>query len=545
VIAADQLIDLVPVEPASMKDRTVIQWDKYDVDDLQFVKVDLLGLGMLTCIRKSFDLVASVGGPALTLATVPAEDPAVYDQFCRADTLGVFQIESRAQMSMLPRLRPRCFYDLVIEVAIVRPGPIQGGMVHPYLRRRLGEEEVTYAHPALEPILARTLGVPLFQEQVMAIAVAVGGFTPGEADQLRRAMGAWRKRGSLHAMGRRLVEGMTARGIAADYAEAIFAQILGFGEYGFPESHAASFALLVYVSGWLKRHHPAAFAAALLNSQPMGFYSPRAILADAQRHGVEVRPLSVHASSWDNTLEGSVERPALRVGLRMVAGLSSEEADALVAARARAPFRSLADLALRSRLGRGSLQRLAAARAFEDLGADRRQAAWQIQGLWTELPLFAGMERQEPRTTLPVESAEQRLQADYRATGFSVDAHPVGLMRELLDRLGCLSAAALQRRGDRDRVRLAGLVSSRQRPETAAGVVFMTLEDETGLTNLVLWPKVWAEHRRLAREATLLGCDGRLQRQEGALSVLVERLWPIPSEGPSLGTLEVRSRDFR
>jgi len=556
VIAADQLVDLVPIEPASMADRTVIQWDKYDVDALRFVKVDVLALGMLTAIRKAFELVEGFGGPRYELATVPAEDPAVYDMFCRADTVGVFQIESRAQMSMLPRLKPRCFYDLVIEVAIVRPGPIQGGMVHPYLRRRSGEEPVSYAHDALVPILERTLGVPLFQEQVMAMAVAVGGFSAGKADRLRRAMGAWRKRGNLHEMGAELVKGMVERGIERSYAEAVFAQILGFGEYGFPESHAASFALLVYVSGWLKCHHPAAFAGALINSQPMGFYSARALVADAQRHGVEVRPVCIRASAYDCTLEPTgTGAPALRLGLRLLQGFGEADGAAVVAAREAGAFRSLADIAHRTQLSRRKLQVLAEAGAFDAVARGRRPAAWSLQGLWTDLPLFATLEPTEPTPALPELTVVERLQADYRAVGLSVDLHPVQLIREPLHALGCLRLSELVRRRPGDRVRIAGLVSSRQRPGTASGVVFMTFEDETAMANLVVWPSVWARYQRMARHRSLLGCDGTLQRQDDAISVLVERFWEVPEPPPSLspegleaaatlGDLPVRSHDF-
>ncbi|MEZ4319468.1 MAG: error-prone DNA polymerase [Myxococcota bacterium] len=528
VIADGQLIDLVPVEPATMEGRTVIQWDKYDVDALRFVKVDILGLGMLTCIRKAFELVQRFCGQVWSLATVPAEDPAVYDMFCRADTVGVFQIESRAQMSMLPRLKPRTFYDLVVEVAIVRPGPIQGGMVHPYLRRRTGEEPVTYPHPLLEPILERTLGVPLFQEQVMAMAAAVGGFSAGEADQLRRAMGAWRKRGNLDELGRRLVAGMVEQGIEPDYAEKIYAQILGFGEYGFPESHSASFAMLVYVSGWLKCHQPAAFAAALINSQPMGFYSARAIVADAQRHGIEVRPVCALESDYDCTLEARSDgEPALRLGLRLVQGFGEEHGAAVEAARADGPFASLPDFARRTALDRGRLQALAEANAFRALGPDRRQAAWVLQGLWTELPLLAGLSRNEPAPRLPESGRVDHLKADYRTVGLSVDLHPMALARPLLPE-GVVSLGALADTPSDTRVRVAGLVSSRQRPGTASGVVFMTLEDESAMTNLVVWPKIWERYRRLARHASLLGCDGMLQRQGDAISVVVLHFWECP-----------------
>ena len=561
VIAADDLRELVPIEPATMVGRTVIQWDKYDIDILNFVKVDVLALGILTAIRKAFQAIETFDGSHWELATIPAEDPLVYDMFCEADTVGVFQIESRAQMSMLPRLKPRCFYDLVIEVSIVRPGPIQGGMVHPYLRRRSGDEPVSYAHPALEPILERTLGVPLFQEQVMAMAVAVGGFTAGEADELRRAMGAWRKRGNLMELGQRLVRGMVARGIAPDYADAVLAQILGFGEYGFPESHAASFALLVYVSGWLKCHHPAAFTAALINAQPMGFYSPHTLLADAQRHGVRVLPICVVISAWDCTLEPDpikADRPAIRLGLRMVRGLGAEAGKALVAARALRPFRDLVDCALRCGLDRGLLQALAESGALSIWEPDRRQAAWKLQGVWSGLPLFAGVARREPVAPLPVADAVEQLHADYHATGVSIDGHPIALVRPwLLQRRAIpISGLAALRAGSR--VRLGGLVVVRQRPPTASGVVFLTLEDETGLVNLIVWPDVWDRYRRIARTAVLLGIDGILQRSGGtgggrpqrgeAIDVVVKGMWPVPpaqsTRDPHLAPVEPPSRDF-
>ncbi|TNE85782.1 MAG: DNA polymerase III subunit alpha [Deltaproteobacteria bacterium] len=556
-ITETPLIELVPVEAASMEARTVIQWDKDDIDVLRFVKVDVLGLGMLTAIRKCFELVSETYGLRYDLASVPKEDPAVYDMFCRADTVGVFQIESRAQMSMLPRLRPRCFYDLVIEVAIVRPGPIQGGMVHPFLRRRNGEEPVVYPHPDVEPILARTMGVPLFQEQVMAMAVAVGGFSPGEADALRRAMGAWRKTGDLGPIGRRLVDRMIARGIAPDYAEQIFEQIKGFGEYGFPESHSASFALLVYVSGWLKCHWPEAFAAALINSQPMGFYSPRSLVGDAQRHHVEVRPVCVARSAWDCTLECDgvalktaagpphleprPERAAMRLGLRLVRGFGDADGEAVLQAREERPFRDLADFAGRTLLDRGKLQALADADAFACFGVSRREAAWILQGLWTDAPLFAGQYRVEPETRLPREDRLAAIRADYRAVGLSVDKHPIDVFRGALDARGVRLSAELQAVTHGTRVRVAGLVANRQRPGTANGVVFMTLEDETGMINLVVWPKVWDRYRRIARRAAVIGVDGTLQRDGDAVSVLVSAFWLLQADP----VVSARSRDFR
>jgi error-prone DNA polymerase len=556
VLSDTPLIDLVPVEPATMPGRTVCQWDKYAIEALGFIKVDVLALGMLTAIRKSFQLLEEHDGVTLALHTVPPEVPAVYDMFSRADTVGIFQIESRAQQSMLPRLRPACFYDLVVEVAIVRPGPIQGGMVHPYLRRRSGEEPVVYPHPDVEPILSRTLGVPIFQEQVMAMAMAVGGFSAGEADKLRRAMGAWRRRGTLDGLGQKLVDGMAARGMDPAFADAVLQQIKGFGEYGFPESHAASFALLVYVSGWIKAFYPEHFAAALVNSQPMGFYPPRTLLGDAGRHAVRQRPACVMASEWDCTLEPDPEgaevrdgfgrtrrQHAIRLGLRLVDGLGRADAEALLAARARAPFKSLPDLARRSGLHKGALQALADANAFAALEPDRRQAAWTLQGLWTDLPLFAHLGRAEPRAPLPEETPLEALAADYRSVGLSLADHPAAAARRLLAGRGLQlpTLADLATRRSDSRVRVVGLVGSRQRPSTAKGVTFISLEDETGLANLVVWPKTWEAWRKLFQTARILGVDGTLQRQDGAWSVLVGRPWLV-EDAPEI---HAPTRDFR
>ncbi len=544
VIAEQDVVELVPVEPATMPGRTVIQWDKYGVEALGFVKVDLLALGMLTAIRKAFDLIEGFSGERFTLYNLPAEDPAVYRMFQAADTIGVFQIESRAQQSMLPRLKPACFYDLVIEVAIVRPGPIQGGMVHPYLRRRMGEEPVTYAHPSLEPILERTLGVPLFQEQVMQMAVAVGGFTAGEADALRRAMGAWRKRGTLGPLAGKLVEGMKARGIPEAYAEAILQQIKGFGEYGFPESHAASFALLVYASGWLKCHHPAAFCAALINAQPMGFYAPRTLVADAQRHGVEVRPVDILASQWDCTLEpGSGGAPALRLGIRLIRGLSREQVDRVLRAREERPFRDLIDLAHRSGADRTTLEKLAESGAFRALEADPRRAVWTLQGMWTDLPLFAAVSRAEPELAVDALDPMTALQGAYRTVGLSVADHAAAAVRRRLELRGVQSTLLgdLGDLPDGQKVRLVGLVSSRQRPGTAKGVVFLGLEDETALVNVVVWPSRWIQHRPVIMGASILAVEGVLQRQGGALSVVLEEVWRPDDEG----TWPSQARNFR
>ncbi|MCB9780747.1 MAG: error-prone DNA polymerase [Alphaproteobacteria bacterium] len=553
-ISDGPLVDLCPVEPATKEGRTVIQWDKDDIDVVGFVKVDFLALGMLTAIRKAFDFLRLHHGRDLDLATVPSEDPSVYDMICKADTVGVFQIESRAQMSMLPRLKPRCWYDLVIEVSVVRPGPIQGGMVHPYLRRRNGEEPVEYAHPKLEPILARTLGVPIFQEQVMAMAVAVGGFTPGQADQLRRAMGAWRKRGGLERMSEDLVQGMLSEGISEDYARQIAAQIRGFGEYGFPESHAASFARLVYVSCWLKHHHPDAFAAALVNSHPMGFYSPRALLADAQRHGVEIRPVDVTVSTWDLTLEPLLDATApadggallaIRVGFRLIKGFSEDSARRIEAARAERPFAGIGDLQRRADLRRDELTKLARADALRLLGPpdrpwDRRQAVWAVQGLY-DLPLFRGLTRDEGPAPLPAPDAIDELREDYAVTGLSVDRHPIGMIRERLQRRGVLSALDVLDRAAGDRVRVAGMISHRQRPGTASGILFMTLEDESGLLNLVVKPQLFERQRQVILGESLVEVDAMVQRDGDSLSLLCWRFVAL-SAAPRVDST---SRDFR
>ena len=543
VISDGPLLDRVPIEPASMEARTVIQWDKDDIDELGFVKVDLLSLGMLTAIRKCFGLMRSSQNAHYDLATIPRDDPAVYEMLCDADSIGVFQVESRAQQGMLPRLKPKTFYDLVIEVSIVRPGPIQGGMVHPYLRRRNGEEGVEYADPRLVPILARTLGVPIFQEQIMAMAVAVGGFTPGEADQLRRSMGAWRKRGGLDELSARLRAGLIGNGLTPEYAEQIQKQIQGFAEYGFPESHAASFAHLVYVSAWQRRHFPAAFCAALINAQPMGFYAPRTLVADAQRHGVEVRPVDVRYSMWDCTLEPTADGPALRLGLRLIRGFREEAARAIESARAVSPFVDLPDLSVRAGLSQPAMRALARADALHALpekdGASRREVTWQVAGLWPGL--FARLPRNERSAPLPVASAVDELQADYLTTGLSVDRHPVGLVRPTLDREGVVALARLLELPNESRVRIAGLVGIRQRPDTASGVVFLMLEDETGTANVVIWPKLYEKERNVIRGERLLRIQGVLQRHDGAISVVARKVTPL-RVAPDVNS---SSRDFR
>ena len=539
-ISDGPLIDLCPIEPATMKDRTVIQWDKDDIDTVGFVKVDLLSLGMLTAIRKCFELIEKYRNRPLCLATVPPEDPAVYEMLGRADTMGVFQIESRAQMSMLPRLKPRCFYDLVIQVSIVRPGPIQGGMVHPYLRRRRGDEPVTYAHPKLKPILARTLGVPIFQEQVMAMAVAVGGFSPGEADALRRAMGAWRKHGTLGGLAERLMDGMRANGIADKFAEQICDQIRGFGEYGFPESHAASFARLVYVSSWLKCHYPGAFCAALLNSQPMGFYSARSLIDDARRHGVSVRPVDVQHSDFDNTMEPDGAGDwAIRMGFRQIRGIKRAAASRITVARADGHFTSIASLQRRAELDRGDLGLLARADALRSLADHRRQALWSVQGLY-DLPLFRGLQRPDA-VTLPDPSPAEEMREDYRVQGLSLGHNPVGMVRARLDNEGFVTAAGVSGLPAGRTIRVAGMVAHRQRPGTAKGVVFMTLEDETGLLNVVVKPHTFEKQRKVIVEHNLLEITAKVQRDGHSVSLLATRFSPLEAPDPG----RVKSRDFR
>ena len=543
VIARDALARLVPIENAAMPARTVIQWDKDDLDALGLLKVDCLGLGMLSAIHRAFDLVRAVRGRELALATVPPEDPAVYAMIRRADTLGVFQIESRAQMSMLPRLRPQNFYDLVIQVAIVRPGPIQGDMVHPYLRRRRGEEPVDYPSEAVRAVLERTLGIPIFQEQVIKLAMVAAGFSAGEADQLRRSMAAWRRRGGLEPFERRLIEGMGARGYPEDFARRIFRQIQGFGEYGFPESHAASFALLAYVSAWLKCHEPAAFTCALLNSQPMGFYAPAQLVQDARRHGVEVRPVDVRHSGWDCTLERNrAGEPALRLGLRLVKGLSRAGAERLLQARRERPFAGVEDLARRARLDRRDREALAAADALRGLAGHRRRARWAVLGVEPSLPLApeAGVPEAEPLLVPPTEG--EAVVADYAALGLSLRRHPLALLRSRLRARGYLRAEVLRRVRHGEPVRVAGLVINRQRPATATGVIFMTLEDESGHINLVVWRNVAEAQRRVLLSARLLGVSGELQREGEVIHVIARRL---EDHTPLLGELEVRSRDFR
>ena len=560
--------DIVPIENGSMADRTVIQWDKDDLEELGLFKVDLLGLGALTHLHMAFDLLAEHHGVHMSMADIPPGDTGTYDDICRGDTVGVFQIESRAQMAMLPRLRPRRFYDLVIEISIVRPGPISGGMVHPYLRRRNGEEPIVYPHPSLEPVLKKTLGVPLFQEQVMRLAVVAADYTPGEADQLRRDMAAWRKSGRIERHHERLVSRMLEKGIAPEFAERVFEQIRGFGEYGFPESHAASFALIAYATAWLRHRWPAEFTCALLNAQPMGFYSVATIIDDARRHGLTVHPVCINRSRWDCILEhdrsadeGCLQSASplpLRMGLRYVKGLPAEDGHRIEAARSEHDFDSLEDLARRCRLGEKSLKRLAESGAldcFENAtapgaGANRRAT------LWSALPL-ARLEEdslpyivaESPADTPAFEALDafETIQWDYRSSGHSTRGHPLEPLRPELERRGLPDARSLTAMPDGRRVRYAGVVICRQRPSTAGGVVFMTLEDETGFVNLVLWERVFDQFSRLAKTASFLGVTGRIQRERDVVHLVAEKLWSPRLRRPRGGKATPpgsRSRDF-
>jgi error-prone DNA polymerase len=656
VITRGPLADLVPIENAAMPGRTVIQWNKDDLDLLGILKVDCLSLGMLTAIRKCLELV-NVGVPpsggddvmarspdramgrplgpteglpergrpavdgvawsgdhattagslppascllppdlrppisdirhpasGLTLVTIPAEDPVVYDMICRADTMGVFQIESRAQMSMLPRLKPREYYDLVIEVAIVRPGPIQGDMVHPYLRRRAGDEAVSYPNETIREVLHKTLGVPLFQEQAMRLAVVAAGFTPGEADQLRRAMGAWRRTGVIEQFRKKLIDGMLARGLALEFAEQVFHQIRGFGEYGFPESHAASFALLVYASAWLKCYHPAAFCCALINSQPMGFYAPAQLVRDFREHDGEVRGVDVNFSDWDCTLERgkgqgvrdkvgvpalagepvtvivrSADRatttascllppassPALRLGMRMLLGLREADARRIMQARRAGTFQSLDEFVRRTKLSRSVVALLSEADAFGSLTVNRRDAMWQALALDQRpdrTPLFDDLSENESSPSLPPLLPHEEVVADYQTAGLSLRAHPVQFHRPQLNAMGIAAARKLAELKDGCFVRVAGLVLVRQRPGTAKGITFVTLEDETGVANLIIRQDVWQRFHRAARTAAALIAHGRLQNSQGVIHVLVSRLDDLSDQLKGLGS---QSRDFR
>ncbi|MFT8991180.1 MAG: error-prone DNA polymerase [Gluconobacter albidus] len=554
VLTEDRLDELVPLMPTAMDGRQIIVWDKDDIDVLRFMKVDVLGLGMLGCLRRGFELLHTVYQTRMDLASIPAEDPQTYRMIQKADTLGTFQIESRAQMSMLPRMKPRTFYDLVIQVAIVRPGPIQGDMVHPYLRRREKLEPVTYPSKTLRGILGKTLGVPLFQEQAMQVAIHCAGFTPGEADQLRRAMATFKLTGGVSPFRDKLVNGMLANGYEQDFAEQTFSQLEGFGSYGFPESHAASFALIAYASAWMKCHHPDVFCAALLNSQPMGFYAPSQIVQDAQRHGVEVRPICINASRWDCTLErsGTSLRKAVRMGFRMVRGLANGHGAALIAARM-PDYESIDDVWRRADVPVSALECLAEADAFRVFGQMRRAALWSIKGLAdTALPLFEAADRGrnfplpeviEPEIVLPQMSERASVHEDYRATGLSLTGHPVAFLREGLRKEGIIRCGDLPYLRDGRRIQLTGLVLMRQRPGTANGTMFVTIEDETGTANLIVWKDVQEKHRRPLLASRLLACKGRLQKEGDVIHVVVLSL---EDRTPLLqGSELLKARDFR
>ncbi len=576
VITRGPLSELVPIENAAMEDRTVIEWDKDDLDQLGILKIDVLALGMLTCIRKAFALIENHHGRRLDLATVPAEEPAVYKMLSRADSLGVFQVESRAQMTMLPRLKPREFYDLVIEVAIVRPGPIQGDMVHPYLRRRSGREVVTYPSGELREVLGKTMGVPLFQEQAMKIAIVGAGFAPEEADRLRRAMATFKRNGDIHLFRDKFIAGMVENGYDRDFATRCFSQIEGFGTYGFPESHAASFALLVYVSAWIKCFYPEVFACALLNSQPMGFYAPAQIVRDAREHGVEVRPVDINHSLWDCTLEpvcvtpaqagvqghfldpasldsrfrgnddGGGRRHALRLGLRQIKRFAEANAERLVAAR-RDGYLDPRALWRRSGLGRAALDRLAEADAFRSIGLDRRRALWALKALGEPpLPLFSQAELSPPGANredftdelLPEMPLGEHVVEDYASLNLTLKRHPLAFLRAELAQEGLVTAADLAHLPVDRRLSIAGIVLIRQRPGSANGVVFITIEDETGVANLIVWPAMLERFRRAALGATLLRCTGKLQREESVIHIVADRLEDMT---PRLNTLRYRT----
>lgn len=531
VITRGKLTDLCPILNARMADRTNIEWNKDDIDALGFLKIDVLALGMLTCIRKGFDLAKKHYDLDLTLAKINQDDdPKVYEMISQADTIGVFQIESRAQQSMLPRLRPECFYDLVIEVAIVRPGPIQGDMVHPYLRRRNKEEDIEYPSPELEEILGRTLGVPLFQEQAMKIAIVAAGFTPAEADALRRSMATFKFKGLVNQFEKKLIDGMIERGYSEDFAKRIFRQLEGFGSYGFPESHAASFALLVYVSCWLKCYYPDVFAAALLNSMPMGFYQPAQIVIDARNHGVEVRAIDVNYSLWDNLLEEkSGKYHAMRLGFRQIKGIETEEMELLVKGRT-SPYRTIPEV-MDAGVSQNALERLADADAFRSLGMDRRQALWEVSAL-ADRPIGvfekqASESEKEPQLSLPLMSDSQHVVQDYATTALSLKAHPVSFVREKLALLNILSTKETAESWDKRLVKVAGLVLVRQRPGTAGGVCFITIEDESGVANLVVFQQLFEKYRKEILGARLLMVEGKLQREGEVVHVIVKRCFDL------------------
>jgi error-prone DNA polymerase len=549
VLSRDRLDELVPIEPAAMENRRVIEWDKDDIDILKFMKVDCLGLGMLGCMRRAFDLIREHKGEERDLATIPADDEPTYAMIRRADTVGVFQIESRAQMAMLPRMKPKNLYDLTIEVAIVRPGPIQGDMVHPYIRRREGREPVTYPTPELKDVLGKTLGVPLFQEQAMKVAIVAAGFTPSEADQLRRSMATFKFTGGVSAFRDKLIEGMVANSYDRAFAERTFKQLEGFGSYGFPESHAASFAKIAYASSWMKCHHPDVFLAAILNAQPMGFYAPAQLVRDAEQHGVEVRPVDVNHSHWDCTLERnrtSPKRFAVRLGMRQVKGLANQDAARIVTARGEHPYASIEEVWRRAQVPRTALEHLATADAFGSLKLRRRPASWMVRGLGEEpLPLFAAADERDQKIRPEVSEPVLRLKPmeqgrevveDYRSVGLSLRQHPVSFVRDELEREGIARCADLRHMRDGMRVAIAGLILVRQRPGSAKGVMFITLEDETPeVANLVIWPSLFERQRRIILSAGMIACRGRVQREGEVIHVVADHLTDLSALLRSVG----------
>ncbi|WP_210493272.1 error-prone DNA polymerase [Microvirga antarctica] len=545
VLTQDRLDDLVPIEPAAMENRQVIEWDKNDIETLKFMKVDVLGLGMLGCMRRAFDLLKAHKGLSHDMASIPPKDGPTYAMICKADTVGVFQIESRAQMAMLPRMKPTQFYDLVIEVAIVRPGPIQGDMVHPYIRRREGRETVSYPTPELERVLGKTLGVPLFQEQAMRVAIECAGFTASEADQLRRSMATFKFKGDVSKFQRKLIDGMRERGYEQAFAERIFKQLEGFGSYGFPESHAASFALIAYASSWMKCHHPDVFCCALLNAQPMGFYAPAQLVRDARQHGVAIRPVDINRSQWDCTLEEHHGSLAVRLGLRMAKGLAGAEGERIVAARGIAPFESVEDLWRRAGVAVAALERLAEADAYGSLGLNRRDALWQVKGLGDKpLPLFAAAddrdeqrvpESVEPAVALTPMTTGREVVEDYRSKGLTLRQHPVAFLRHDLDERRILRCADLRSARHGQRVTVAGLVLVRQKPGSAKGVMFITIEDETDIANLIVWPSRFEKQRRLILSAGMIACRGQVQRTKDVIHVVSEHMIDFSESLKSVG----------
>lgn len=541
LLGHERIDEMVPVEPATMEDRTVIQWDKYDVENLGLFKVDLLGLGALTHLHRTFDLIDRYEGKTLSMASIPHDDPSTFEMVSRGETVGVFQIESRAQMAMLPRMNPRCFYDLVIEIALVRPGPIQGDMVHPYLRRRRGEEPVEYPHPDVKRVLSRTLGVPIFQEQVMKLAVVAAGYTPGEADQLRRDMAAWRSSGRIEAHRDRLTTRMIQRGISAEFAERVFSQIRGFGEYGFPESHAASFALIAYATAYLRAHYPASFAAGLLNAQPMGFYSPSTIIEDIKRKGVDVRPVCVQKSQWDCTLERDHDTHpwSVRGGLRQIHGLGARERALLE--QQLPPATNLEEFVTSTQLSKRALLSLAEAGALECFGLERRDANWKIRGLLPRKNDTLTLPRADDKSSFTPLSLSEEIVWDYRASAHSTRGHPMQVVRPQLQALSLPDASHLSSMPNAQRVRYVGMVICRQQPSSASGVTFYTLEDETGFVNVVVWKQVYQRHRLLARTSRILGVTGRIQVGDGVVHLIAEELWSPPVHAQ---TETPKSRDF-